>query len=289
MHLSDLPQRPGRGMALMIALLLWLGAAASHAGLLGQLFAPKAELWERWLAHDPADTREPSHAAWDAFLGRYLRTVADGANRVDYAAVTTQDRAALQGYIEALSFVAISGYSRPAQFAYWVNLYNALTVQVVLEHYPVASIRDIDISPGLFANGPWGRALVEVEGEPLSLDDIEHRVLRPIWQDPRIHYAVNCAAIGCPDLQPRAFTAANSEALLEAGARAYVNDARGLGLDGEGVVLSRIYEWFAADFAIDGGVLAHLARYAEGDRRAALAGEPTIRGYHYDWRLNAAE
>jgi Protein of unknown function, DUF547 len=89
----------------------------------------------------------------------------------------------------------------------------------------VASIRDIAISPGLFSVGPWGRKLIEVEGEPLSLDDIEHRILRPIWRDPRLHYAVNCAALGCPNLRSSAFTAANADILLETAASDYVNGA----------------------------------------------------------------
>jgi Protein of unknown function, DUF547 len=89
----------------------------------------------------------------------------------------------------------------------------------------VASIRDIAISPGLFSVGPWGGKLIEVEGEPLSLDDIEHRILRPIWRDPRLHYAVNCAALGCPNLRSSAFTAANADILLETAASDYVNGA----------------------------------------------------------------
>jgi hypothetical protein len=167
-----------------------------------------------------------------------------------------------------------------------VNLYNALTVRVVLDHYPVASIRDIDISPGLFADGPWRKPLITVQGEDVSLDDIEHRILRPIWRDPRIHYAVNCASIGCPDLQAEAFTAANTERLLEKAARDYINHPRGVRVDRSGVTLSSIYNWFASDFELDGGVLGHVRRYASADLRARLEGVETIDGYAYDWSLN---
>ena len=104
--------------------------------------------------------------------------------------------------------------SRDEQLAYWINLYNALTVKVILDHYPVKSILDIDISPGWFSIGPWGKKLVAVEGVEISLDDIEHRILRPIWRDPRIHYALNCAAVGCPNLLREAFTGATAEVLL---------------------------------------------------------------------------
>ena len=102
-----------------------------------------------------------------------------------------------------LSGVAIGGYAPDEQRAFWINLYHALTVRVILSHYPVSGIREIDISPGLFARGPWDRKLIPVEGVELTLNDIEHRILRPIWRDPRVHYALNCASLGCPDLRRR--------------------------------------------------------------------------------------
>lgn len=271
------------------ALLMWFALlpGVAGAGAFERLFAPKAELWERWAQHDPGDRRRIDHAAWDRLVATYTVPSDDGVRRFDYGAVSDADRAALGSYIDDLAAIPISGYTRSEQFAYWVNLYNALTVRVVLDHYPVATIRDIDISPGLFADGPWGRELLEVEGEPVSLDDIEHRILRPVWQDPRIHYAVNCASIGCPDLQPEAFTADNAERLLAQGARDYVNHTRGARVDDDGVTLSSIYNWFAADFDADGGVLDHVRRYAEPGLRGRLDGVERIDGYAYDWSLNA--
>ncbi|MDZ7786607.1 MAG: DUF547 domain-containing protein [Halofilum sp. (in: g-proteobacteria)] len=261
---------------------LLLGAVAAMARA-----APEADPWPRWQAHDPDAAASIDHGAWTRWLERHRRPGPDGVARVDYGGVSTGDRERLQGYIDRLAGVAISGYRRPEQLAFWINLYNASTVEVVLEHYPVDSIRDIDISPGWFSNGPWGRELVEVEGIALSLDDIEHRILRPIWDDPRIHYAVNCAAIGCPDLQPVAFTADNAERLLERGARAYVNDPRGAAIvDGE-LVVSSIYHWFRADFGDSArGVVAHLRRYAGDDLAARLAGRDGYDDHRYDWTLN---
>ena len=183
--------------------------------------------------------------------------------------------------------VAVSGLARDEQFSYWVNLYNALTIDVVLDHYPVDSIRDIDISPGLFADGPWGRALVEIEGRPVSLDDIEHRILRPIWRDPRIHYAVNCASIGCPNLATTAFIPGDAERLLDEGAAAFVNHDRGCRIDGDGVRVSSIYAWFEEDFGgDDAGVIGHLRQHARGARADALGALDRIYGHDYDWRLN---
>ncbi len=249
--------------------------------------APEADLWPRWQAHTPGATREPDHAPWAAFLNRYLRNGKDGINRLAYAAVTRADRDALRRYLDALAAATPADMARAAQFAYWGNLYNALTVDTVLAHYPVESIRDIDISPGWFADGPWGKKLITVDGADLSLDDIEHRILRPIWRDPRVHYAVNCAALGCPNLRPQPFTAARLDAMLDAGARAYVNHPRGARVNDGKLRVSSIYVWFRADFGgDDAGVIAHLKRYAEPDLRRALSGVRRIASHDYDWALN---
>lgn len=249
--------------------------------------APSAELWRRWLAHDPASTAEIDHAAWDRLLGAHLRMGADGIARFAYGEVGAAGRRALKDYVAGFAAVRAGGLSRAEQFALWVNLYNAVTVDVVLDHFPVRSIRDIDISPGLFADGPWGRKLAVVDGEKVSLDDVEHRILRPIWRDPRIHYAVNCASLGCPDLQRRAFTAANAEALLEAGAAAYVNHPRGARFDDGRLVVSSIYRWFSEDFGgSDASTIAHLRRYARPALAERLAAARRIADHDYDWRLN---
>ena len=157
----------------------------------------------------------------------------------------------------------------------------------VLAHYPVDSIRDIDISPGLFANGPWGRTLIEIEGRPISLDDIEHRILRPIWRDPRIHYAVNCAALGCPNLAMTAYTATGKERLLMDSASAFVNHDRGSMIADGKLKVSSIYDWFDEDFGgSDAGVIAHLRQHAIGVRALGLETQTRIAGHAYDWRLN---
>ncbi|MEX2644296.1 MAG: DUF547 domain-containing protein [Acetobacterales bacterium] len=249
--------------------------------------APAAELWERWTAHDARSDARIEHETWGGFLRRYVHVDPYGANRVDYGGVAAADRLALKDYVRRLGEIPISRHSRPEQLAYWINLYNALTVDVVLDHYPVGSIRDIDISPGFFSDGPWGKKLVTIEGEPVSLDDIEHRILRPIWQDPRIHYAVNCASIGCPDLQPEPFTAGTADAMLTAAAQGYVNDPRGVLVADGRASASSIYDWFQADFGGgEDGVLAHLRRYADDGLRERLEGIASIGRYRYDWSLN---
>jgi len=265
-------------------LLLALGAAGAHA-------APKAELWERWLAHDAASSTVVDHGAWAAFLRSYLVTDdPSGVNLVRYGAVTPADRASLAAYVDRLAATRVSTLARPEQEAFWINLYNALTVRVVLEHYPVRSIRDIRLGgsfAALLGGGPWDAKLLAVEGERVSLNDIEHRILRPIWRDNRIHYAVNCASVGCPNLAPEPYTAANTDALLDTGARAYVNHPRGVSLADGTLTLSSIYDWYRADFGgTEEGVLLHLERYAAPALAEALRGFRGPVAYRYDWDLN---
>ena len=253
--------------------------------------APTAEAWPRWRAHDPNSTRDVDHAAWDSLLVNYRKDSPDGVARFAYDALAASraDRAALKDYLRSLSATPISAFARAPQMAFWIDLYNALTIDVVIDHWPVASIRDIRISPGLFSAGPWGRKLMAVEGEQVSLDDVEHRILRPLWADPRIHYAVNCASIGCPNLPARAVTAANLEATLAQGAVEFVNHPRGARIEGGRLRVSSIYEWFKADFGgTDAGVIAHLREHATPERARALEGIARVSGHDYDWAINRA-
>jgi hypothetical protein len=253
--------------------------------------APKAELWPRWQKHDPSGSQKIDHGAWDRFLREFVvANHPSGINRVRYQAVTPADVKNLKGYLQALQALPISNYNRAEQKAYWINLYNALTVDIILSRYPVASIRNVNISPGLFSSGPWGAKLFTIEGEKLSLDDIEHRILRPIWRDNRVHYAVNCASLGCPNLQPTAFTAENTEALLEKGAREYINHPRGVVIKNGKLQASSIYVWFQEDF---GGsaekLMEHWQNHAEGKLADALSSYSGGLAHDYDWRLNGVE
>lgn len=228
-----------------------------------------------------------NHAAFDALLARRARNSRDGVVRVDYAAwkASATDRAALDAYIASLSRLSPLTLTRPEQFAFWANLYNAVTIDVVLDAWPVRSIRDI--RSGLIA-GPWRRKLVTVAGIELSLDDIEHNILRKGWADPRVHYAVNCASISCPNLPLRALRGATLGPSLEAAARAYVNSARAVTFVGDELVVSSIYKWYAVDFgASDARVIAHLARYADPRLQSRLLASTRIGRDTYDWALNA--
>ena len=191
--------------------LLTLAAAPSY----GQL---AESIWEQ---HNPESSATIEHGDWQAVLDAYLIT--DDPSDVhlfDYGALqaNTADRTRLGKYLDYLQELDPRQYARDEQMAYWINLYNAVTVRVVVDAYPVASI--LEIHEGEEANsGPWKDVHAIVAGNPLTLDNIEHDILRPIWQDNRIHYAVNCAAMGCPDLASEAFSSDNMERLLDQGAK----------------------------------------------------------------------
>ena len=253
----------------------------------GSVFAaPQAELWPRWEAHDADSTARVDHAEWAAFLADHLVTDhPSGVNLIDYGAVPAADRNRLDAYVAYLEDVPVSSLNRDEQLAYWINLYNAATVKLILDNYPVDSIRDI--RPGVFATGPWDMELLEVEGIALTLNDVEHRIIRPIWQDNRIHYVVNCASTGCPNLHPEPITPANRERVFDAAARAYVNHPRGVRFEGSRLVLSSIFEWYVDDFSGDlEGVVDHLVGYVDSQTAERLRAHSGRVQYEYDWSLN---
>ncbi len=265
---------------------LWILATLLLLPVVAAPAAPQAELWPRWEAHDPTSTDVVDHSDWQSFLDAYLVTGhPSGVNRVPYGEVSVADRRALQGYLDDLQAVSVSGLNRDEQLAYWINLYNAATVDLILDNYPVDSIRDI--GGGLVSKGPWDEALLRVEGEDLTLNDVEHRIIRPIWQDKRIHYVVNCASIGCPNLYPEALSASNWERIFEESAKSYTNHPRGVRFDGNRLVLSEIYNWYVADFGgeID-GVVAHLVEYVDSETAERLRSHSGRVRYEYDWSLN---
>lgn len=271
-----------------IGLPLFLSATLLALVVAPTAAAPKAEPWPFWAANDPAGQVRVDHTPWDRFLKTYVvANHPSGINRVRYAAVTPEDRKRLDAYVLRLQRVEVTKLNRSEQKAYWINLYNALTVKVVLDHYPVRSIRDIDISPGLFSRGPWGAKLLSIQGQQVSLNDIEHRILRPLWKDNRVHYAVNCASLGCPNLQPEAYTPENTETLLEKGAWEYVNHPKGVRFSGDRLYLSSIFDWFQSDFGgSEESVARHLRKYAEPGLAEKLKGFKGKIAYEYDWRIN---
>ncbi len=252
--------------------------------------APKSELLPGWSQHNPASTISIDHQPLDQFLTKYRSMGSDGIVLIAYGSVTKEDHTALKTYLESLQEVDVKSLNKPEQFAYWVNLYNTATVDLILQYRPEKSIKDIDISPGFFSSGPWGKTFLKVAGKDLSLDNIEHGILRPLWKDPRTHYVLNCASIGCPDIPPNALQAHGLENSLNKAAQTYINHSRAVRFDSDdSVTLSSIYNWFDDDF---GGnkesILDHLKIYANAKNLILLKKVKTISGYRYDWSLNGS-
>lgn len=245
-------------------------------------------IWARWVVYTPQSRARISHEEWQTFLTQRVVTNEEGINLVDYPHLTKTDISLLNRYITRLSTVNIRDYNRNEQLAFWINFYNALIVQAVARHYPVSSIQEVNISPGLFSTGPWGASLVALDGVRLSLDEIQNRIIRPIWNDPRTHYAINDATIGCANLSKKAYEGATIDAQLNQAASEYINSLRGVQLIDHTLVVSKIYEWYLADFGNrDADLIYHLAQYAKEPLKSKLQTIHTIDDYLYNWHLNS--
>lgn len=234
---------------------------------------------------DMTMTKSP-HADWTDILQSYVGAPDGvGLTHFNYAGLKANvaDKAKLDAYIESLEAMTPEALSQNEAIAFWANLYNAVTIQVVTEKYPVKSIRKL----GSFNSGPWKKKLVTVNGSKMSLDDIEHKTLRKKFPSPYIHYMVNCASVGCPNLLNAAWEADTLEAGRIEAAKAYINSPRGAAVNGDELTVSSIYNWFEEDFGgSKDGVLQHLREHANADLVTAIDGGAKIDGYDYDWSLN---
>lgn len=227
------------------------------------------------------------HAAFDSLLGRYV----DDSGRVRYAAWKQENGAALEAYLDAMRAVDPAALADTSEIlAFWINVYNALTIDAILHFYPVASIKD-KVSP--LGYNVWDDYTITIAGRARSLNAIEHEILRKL-DEPRIHFAIVCASIGCPRLRSEAYTGARLDAQLEECARAFFASAEHFQIDRAAgkVRLSSILDWFGEDFGgADASKLAFVSRFVEGDARRFLLGPetPRIEYLDYDWRLNEAK
>ena len=266
--------------------LLLLGMLSPFA-----LAAPKSELWPYWNQSRSDSNIEVDHQLWQSLLSRFVRESADGINRVAYREFDEAAKLELSNYLESMSRVVPTQLNQNEQLAYWINLYNAQTIQVVLDHPKKKSI--LSMGP-FFAFGPWDEPYLTIEGKPVTLNDIEHRILRPIWQDHRLHYVLNCASIGCPNLNRHAYQAELIDQQL-AGAQAnFLRHPRAVTLTDSGKLqVTSLFDWYLIDFAQDiSGLLAYLAAQRP-DLAADLSalvdeGNPKI-DYVYDWDLNVVD
>ena len=215
----------------------------------------------------------------------------DGIHRVAYGEFDETAKAKLREYLDAMSRIAPTQLNRDEQLAYWINLYNAQTIQVVLDHPRKKSI--LSMGP-FFSQGPWDEPYLTIENKPVTLNDIEHRILRPIWQDHRLHYVLNCASIGCPNLSQTAYRATSIAQQMADAQIAFLQHPRAISFTDRGELqLTSLFDWYLADFAPDVlGLLAYLAvqRPDLAADLAAMAGNADAKiNYVYDWDLNVVD
>ena len=232
-----------------------------------------------------------AHKDWDALLKKHVVVLAGGtASQLRYAGMA-RDRAALRKYLEDLSSTGeaeFAGWTRAQQIAFLINAYNAFTIEKILTRYPgIKSIWDFG---KLFGN-PFKDEFFFLLGRKASLDWIEHGNLRKRYREPRVHYALNCASIGCPMLREEAYVAGRLEAQLEEQASRFLSDRMRNRFAGGRLELSRIFDWYREDFEPRAGYFAKyaslLADDAEG-RKAIAAGSAPLAFLEYDWTLNDA-
>jgi len=276
-----------RGLLRIVLLLLMIVSLALTSN--SAMAAFNKNLWPVWLVNNPLSEDRISHQDWQTFLDAHVSTSDEGINQIDYSRLNKDDIALLSRYIDHLSHINIDNYNRSEQLAYWINLYNAATVKTVANYYPIGSVEEINISPGLFSVGPWGAQLLTINGHSMSLDDIENRIIRPVWNDPRTHYALNNTCIGAANLSRKAYQGSMIENQLNRAAARYINSFRGAQVIEGKLVVSKIYDWFNDDFG--GGkqnVIAHLQQFAREPLRSQLKHINTIDNYVYNWHLNSA-
>lgn len=221
---------------------------------------------------------EVDHTLWGELLTKH-----NHQGRVDYKGMQT-DEALLDRYLVQLEKIDPDSLERSDSLAYYINLYNAWTVKLILSKYPdLTSIKDL----GTLIKSPWKKKLIPLNGTKVSLDHIEHDIIRPRFKDPRIHFAVNCAALSCPPLWRVPFEGHTLDAQLDQATIQFINDPKSNYLKGDTLFVSRIFKWFKKDFKND--VAGFIRRYAQGDLKAALdafKGTPSVKYLDYDWNLN---
>lgn len=264
---------------------LILGFLLTFAFVLAPFAGPSSQELSTWKIHSPNSTKTVDHSAWDQILQKYISD-RSGVHYFAYGKVSQEEKVKLKNYLKTLSSLNPQEFNRTEAMAFWINAYNAITVDIVLDNYPVESIKDIKSS--FFRSGPWKTDIFKIQGQHLSLDNIEHGILRPIFKDSRVHYAVNCASYSCPNLASHAFTSKNLNQLLNQGATDYINHSRGVQFNSDGdLVLSSIWKWFKEDFgSSEASVIKHLKKYAKPGLKAQLESFDGSISYDYGWKLN---
>jgi hypothetical protein len=209
------------------------------------------------------------HSAWD----KMLRKNVSSTGVVNYAGFKAQ-KSDLEAYLKHLKeFSPQSGWSKDKKLAYWINIYNAWTVKTIVDNHPIASITKID------GGKPWKTKKVKSGSNTYSLDEVENTIIRPRFKDGRIHFAVNCAAKSCPPLMNKAWTASNVNSNMEKMTKTFVNNTAFNTISAKKIKISKIFEWYAADF---GDLITFLNKYSN----TKIDADAKVEYIEYDWDLN---
>jgi hypothetical protein len=222
------------------------------------------------------NTTQVDHQKWSDLLKKHVSKT----GQVNYKA-WSQNHTELDQYLTTLSQnIPGKNWTEPQKMAYWINAYNAFTIKLILNHYPLKSIKEISDGTPMI-NSPWDLKFFQIDNVDFDLNAIEHQILRKEFQEPRIHFAINCASISCPKLRNEAYFATRLEAQLEQQAKEFIHDPTKNIINADQTSLSAIFNWFQSDFTRDGDLLMYLKKY-----QPALNQKNKVVYLSYNWNLN---
>jgi hypothetical protein len=214
-------------------------------------------------------SQKMNHQQWNELLQKHVSP----QGNVDYKGFQ-KDANKLQSYLDDLAKNSPEkSWSKNAVLAYWINTYNAFTVKLILDNYPVKSIKNI--------SNPWGKKFFTIGAKKYSLEEVEHEILRKM-NEPRIHFAINCASFSCPNLLNEAYTEAKVEKQLESVAKSFVNDKTKNTITANKIEISEIFSWFSGDFKTKGTVIDFLNQYST----VKINSKASVKFKTYNWSLN---
>lgn len=221
----------------------------------------------------------PNHSEWTALLKEYV----DRSGLVNYAGLVL-DKGRLEDYTNLLSQnPPTSSWNKNDQLAYWINAYNAFTVKLIVDNYPIESIKDLNPTISIpTIRSVWTKEWFQIGGEDFSLDRIEHKILRKEFEEPRMHFAINCASYSCPILRTEAYTGEKINIQLEEQARLFINDVSRNELSRDEIKLSKIFNWFGGDFKKGQTLIEFINKHSD----VKVDENAKIRFLDYGWALN---
>lgn len=253
-------------------------ASLAILGALACTSAPKGKMGTTLPATTEAVVPVDMHEAWNELLQAHVKD-----DRVDYKGLVAE-KDKLHAYCKLLSSTPPSDdWSENARLAFWINTYNAFTVQLIVDNYPVKSIKDLNPSLSMpLLHTIWTITQFEIGDKKYSLDDVENKVLRSAFKEPRIHFAINCASMSCPPLRNEAFVGGRVQAQLDDQAHHFINDPRYNKIEKTHANLSKIFSWFSGDFEKNGSIIDFINTYST----VKLAADAKLSYMDHDWSLN---